>query len=109
MSDKFEFGSWPLDEVDQDAIEEAIQGLVRPLQHPPEQPGSVEYLQRLAIENSSAFASLLGKVLPTTLQASESDGGSNVITFQRIIVMPDGQRYIEGVTPKQLSAPDDSK
>jgi hypothetical protein len=27
------------------------------------------------------------------------------ITFERIIVMPDGQRYIEGVTPKQLPAP----
>ena len=32
-------------------------------------------MRRLAIENSSAFASLLGKVLPTTLAAaSESDG-----------------------------------
>jgi hypothetical protein len=29
MSDKFEFGSWPLDEVDHDAIEEAIQDLAR--------------------------------------------------------------------------------
>jgi len=28
MSDKFEFGSWP-DEVDYDAIEEAIQDLAR--------------------------------------------------------------------------------
>ena len=37
--------------------------------------GGEEYLARLAIENSSAFASLLGKVLPTTLAAaSESDG-----------------------------------
>jgi hypothetical protein len=37
--------------------------------------GSVGYLRRLAIENSSAFASLFGKVLPTTLAAaSESDG-----------------------------------
>ena len=36
--------------------------------------GMVGYLQRLAIENSSAFASLLGKVLPTTL-ASDSSGG----------------------------------
>ena len=71
--------------------------------------GSVGYLKRLAIENSSAFASLLGKVLPTTLQASESDGGSNAITFTRIIVMPDGQRYIEGKTPKQLPAPDGDK
>jgi hypothetical protein len=27
-------------------------------------------------------------ILPTTLQASDSNGGSNVITFQRIIVWP---------------------
>src|SRR5262252_8586513 len=38
--------------------------------------GSVGYLTRLAVENSSAFASLLGKILPSTLAAaSESDGG----------------------------------
>jgi hypothetical protein len=29
MSTKFEFGSWPLDEVDHDAIEQAIQDLAR--------------------------------------------------------------------------------
>ena len=69
--------------------------------------GGEEYLARLAVENSSAYASLLGKVLPTTLQASDSDGGSNVITFQRIIVWPDGHKEIEGVTPKALPAPDD--
>jgi hypothetical protein len=73
-----------------------------------DEAGGVDYLKRLAIENSSAFASLLGKVLPTTLQGPESDGGSNVITFQRIIVWPDGHREIEGVTPKQLPAPDGS-
>src|SRR6516165_1159891 len=68
--------------------------------------GSVGYLCRLAIENSSAFASLLGKVLPTTLAASESDGGRGVqMTFQRVIVWPDGHREIEGVTPKALPAP----
>ena len=67
--------------------------------------GSVGYLKRLAIENSSAFASLLGKVLPTTLQASDSDGGPAKITFERVIVMPDGQRWVEGVTPKQLPTP----
>jgi hypothetical protein len=67
--------------------------------------GSVGYLKRLAIENSSAFASLLGKVLPTTLQASDSDGGPAKITFERVIVMPDGQRWVEGVTPKQLPSP----
>jgi hypothetical protein len=68
--------------------------------------GSVGYLKRLAIENSSAFASLLGKVLPTTLAASESDGGLGTkITFERVIVFPDGRRHIEGVTPKRLPAP----
>jgi hypothetical protein len=71
--------------------------------------GMVGYLQRLAIENSSAFAGLLGKVLPTTLAASESDGGAGVkMVFERHIVWPDGHREIEGVTPKQLPAPDAS-
>jgi hypothetical protein len=52
--------------------------------------GSVGYLRRLAIENSSAFASLLGKVLPTTLAASESDGGLGVkMVFERHIVYPE--------------------
>src|SRR5215472_3959190 len=69
--------------------------------------GSVGYLRRLAIENSSAFASLLGKVLPTTLAADESSGGASVkMTFERVIVWPDGRREIEGVTPKSLPAPD---
>ena len=64
-------------------------------------------MARLAIENSSAYASLLGKVLPATL-AAESDGGGVGgvgITFTRIIVHPDGHREIEGQTPKQLPAP----
>jgi hypothetical protein len=68
--------------------------------------GGEEYLARLAIENSSAFAGLLGKVLPTTLAADESSRGSGVqMTFQRVIVWPDGRREIEGVTPKALPAP----
>jgi len=68
--------------------------------------GGEEYLMKLAIENSSAFASLLGKVLPTTLAADESSGGLGVkMTFERVIVWPDGRREIEGVTPKQLPAP----
>jgi hypothetical protein len=68
--------------------------------------GIVGYLSRLAIENSSAFAGLLGKVLPTTLNASESDGGLGVkMVFERHIVWPDGHREIEGVTPKALPAP----
>jgi len=49
--------------------------------------GGDEYLAKLAIENSSAFASLLGKVLPTTL-TSESDGGNAQIVFTRVIVRP---------------------
>jgi hypothetical protein len=46
-------------------------------------------------------------VAPTTLAAaSESDGGLGTkITFERVIVWPDGHREIEGVTPKQLAAP----
>jgi hypothetical protein len=71
--------------------------------------GSVGYLRRLAIENSSAFASLLGKVLPTTLAADESNGGLGVrMSFERVIVWPDGRREIDGVTPKSLPAPDAS-
>jgi hypothetical protein len=69
--------------------------------------GGEEYLAKLAIENSSAFASLLGKVLPTTLAASESDGGAPAqITFTRVIVHADGRREVQGVTPKTLPAPD---
>jgi hypothetical protein len=72
--------------------------------------GGTGYLRRLAIENSSAFASLLGKVLPTTLAADESSGGASVkMTFERVIVWPDGRREIEGVTPKSLPAPDGDK
>ena len=68
--------------------------------------GGDEYLARLAVQNSSAFASLLGKVLPTTLAADESSGGLGVkMTFERVIVWPDGQREVEGATPKALPAP----
>jgi hypothetical protein len=45
-------------------------------------------------------------ILPSTLAASESDGGLGVkMVFERHIVWPDGHREIEGVTPKQLPAP----
>jgi hypothetical protein len=72
--------------------------------------GGRAYLARLAIENSSAYSSLLGKVLPTTLAASESNGGLGVkMVFERHIVWPDGRREIEGVTPKALPAPTDGK
>jgi hypothetical protein len=68
--------------------------------------GGKAYLSKLAIENSSAFSSLLGKVLPTTLSADESNGGLGVkMVFERHIVWPDGHRKIEGVTPKSLPTP----
>jgi hypothetical protein len=68
--------------------------------------GGEEYLAKLAIENSSAYASLLGKVLPTTLQASDSDGGASLqMTLRRVIVYPGGREEIEGVTPKQIAPP----
>ena len=67
--------------------------------------GIVGYLSRLAIENSSAFAGLLGKVLPTTLATSESNGGNVEIRFIREIVYPKHVE-IEGVTPKALPSPD---
>ena len=71
--------------------------------------GGRKYLARLAIENSSAYASLLSKVLPTTLSASESDGGVGTqIVFTRRIVYPNGHVEIEGQTPKQLPSPDTS-
>jgi hypothetical protein len=41
---------------------------------------------------------------------ADSNGGEDrAITFTRIIVMPDGHKYIEGVTPKALPAPDGDK
>jgi hypothetical protein len=40
---------------------------------------------------------------------AESNGGLGVkMVFERHIVYPNGHREIEGVTPKQLPAPDDS-
>jgi hypothetical protein len=49
-----------------------------------------------------ADAELIGD-LPTTLQASESDGGvSTKLTFERIIVWPDGHKEIQGVTPNHV-------
>jgi hypothetical protein len=48
-------------------------------------------------------------MLPTTLAASESDGGLGVkMVFERHIVYPNGHREVEGVTPKALPAPDTS-
>jgi hypothetical protein len=69
--------------------------------------GGDNYLVALGRENSSAFASLLNKVLPTQLSsASETDGGVGVkLEFRRIVCWPDGREEIENVTPKQLPAP----
>ena len=70
--------------------------------------GGVDYLAKLAIENSSAYASLLGKVLPSTLVAESHGGGSAKIEFRRIIVHPGGREEVEGVTPKEPPAADDA-
>ena len=69
--------------------------------------GGEEYLAKLAIENSSAFASLLAKVLPTQLATSESDGGVGVqLVYRREIVYPNGHVEIEGVPPKLPAPPE---
>jgi hypothetical protein len=71
--------------------------------------GGPDYLVALGRENSSAYASLLSKVLPTTLSAPDSDGGVGVkLEFRRIVVWPGGREEIENVSPKQLPAPDAS-
>jgi hypothetical protein len=71
--------------------------------------GGPDYLVALGRENSSAYASLLSKVLPTTLSTPDSNGGVGVeLKFVREIVWPDGRREVEGVTPKSLAAPDAS-
>jgi hypothetical protein len=68
--------------------------------------GLTGYLKTLARDNSSAYAGLLGKVLPSTLAMSDSTAGERTkVTFERVIVWPDGRREIEGVTPKQLPTP----
>ena len=71
-----------------------------------EDAGGRQYLARLAIENSSTFSSLVGKVLHTTIAASESNGVGVKMVFERHIVWPDGRREVEGTTPKSLPAPD---
>jgi len=64
--------------------------------------GLVGYLSRLAVENSSAYAGLLGKILPSVLRTDESDGGPvTEIRFVRQIVYPDG-RIEDSSTPKQI-------
>jgi len=71
--------------------------------------GGVQYLKQLGVDNSSAYAGLVSKVLPHTIHGSDSDGGHNlVMTFRREIVYPNGHVEIENVTPKQLPSPDAS-
>src|SRR5215472_17653036 len=68
--------------------------------------GLIGYLERLAVENSSAYAGLLAKILPHQLAMDAgSDGGPTQITFKRIIVHPGGREEIGGVTPKLLPSP----
>jgi hypothetical protein len=69
--------------------------------------GGEEYLAKLAIENSSAYAGLLGKILPAVLAAdADSKGGAELrMTFTRRIVYPNGPVHVEGQTPKQLPPP----
>jgi hypothetical protein len=46
----------------------------------------------------------------TTLSADESSGGASVkMTFERVLVDPDGRREVEGVTPRALPALDGDK
>jgi hypothetical protein len=71
--------------------------------------GLVGCLKMLARDNSSAYAGLLAKILPSTFApASDSDGGRVELRFVREIVYPGGRTEIEGVTPKALPAPDDA-
>ena len=67
--------------------------------------GMTGYLKRLAIENSSAFSSLLGKILPMQVGSDpDSGGGAGVILFTRQIVYPGGQ-VVTDQTPKQIAPP----
>lgn len=51
--------------------------------------GGARYLQRQADENPSAFLSLVGKVLPMTVQHSGQDGGPLVIVTGIPAAAPD--------------------
>ena len=84
-------------------LKEAILGALEAAGGP---EGSVGYLTRLAIENSSAFASLLGRVLPSTLAADESSGNVK-IQFERVIVYPDNGREVENMQHHPARLPHD--
>jgi len=49
--------------------------------------GGQEYLERQAVENPVAFLTLLGKVLPTTLQG-DPDNPLVITRIERVIVEP---------------------
>jgi len=67
--------------------------------------GGEDYLVTLGVENSSAFASLVGKVLPTTLAPDLSGGaGKTIITFKRIIVNPEPRVIEHAPAPPQIEA-----
>jgi hypothetical protein len=84
-------------------LREAILGALEAAGGP---EGSVGYLTRLAENNSSAFASLLGKCLPHALAADES-GGNVKIQFTREIVYPSGRREVENMQHDPARLPDD--
>jgi len=44
--------------------------------------GGVEYLQRQADENPTAFMTLVGKVLPLQVNHADNEGGKLVVTWQ---------------------------
>ena len=70
--------------------------------------GLTGYLVLLARNNSSAYAGLLAKILPSVLAADADSRGGNVeIRFVRHIVYPSG-RIESDDRPKQLPAPDAS-
>jgi hypothetical protein len=70
--------------------------------------GLTGYLERLAIENSSAYAGLLGKILPAVLAAdADSNGGADVkLTFRRIIAyIREGARRLRASHPSNCLRP----
>jgi len=72
--------------------------------------GLVSYLTRLAIENSSAFSSLLAKCLPHTPSTSRRPSGQTISRTKRSSTPtpPPDSSALSVVTPKALPAPDTS-
>jgi hypothetical protein len=81
---------------------ELKQAILGALQAAGGKEGSVGYLRRLAIENSSAFAALLGRVLPMTITGSEQDGKFGVrMTFERVVLGSSGR--LDGAAVKVVT------